>query len=108
MRTRLVARILGVFMALTLGLLILPIRGWPEFVEVSAGRCEPQKPDCDEYYPLPADYPNWAHCRNVGQTGCGGPAQCACDESQRLVTFKCDQGTYQQCFGEKGNGCKGN
>jgi hypothetical protein len=69
---------------------------------------EPQKKDCDEYYPLPSDYPNWTNCKKVGGSACGGPQQCACDESQRLVTFKCDQGTYQQCYGEKGDGCKGN
>jgi hypothetical protein len=64
-----------------------------------------ERRECDEVFPLPEDYPNWTNCRNIGQSACGGPAECQCLPEQRLVTFKCDQGTYQQCFGEKGNGC---
>jgi hypothetical protein len=67
------------------------------------------KPDCDHTYPLPQNYENWTHCRkDGGGSACGGPDQCAGLESQRLVTFTCDQGSYHQCYGEKGNGCKGN
>lgn len=67
-----------------------------------------QKPDCSDRYPPPDDYPNWTHCKpNGGGSACGGPQQCACDESQRLITFTCDQGSYQQCWAEKGNGCPG-
>jgi hypothetical protein len=67
-----------------------------------------QRKDCSDYYPLPDDYPNWKNCNRAGSSSqCGGPEQCACLKSQRLVTFKCDQGTYQQCYGERGNGCRG-
>jgi hypothetical protein len=66
------------------------------------------KPDCEKVYPLPSDYQNWSNCHSSGNSACGGPDQCACLDSQRLVTFECDQGTYHQCYGEKGNGCTGN
>ena len=66
------------------------------------------KPDCDKYYPLPDNYQNWTSCKKNGGSACGGPQQCGCLESQRLITFACDQGTYHQCYGEQGNGCKGN
>lgn len=66
------------------------------------------KKDCSEYYPPPQGYENWTHCRpDGGGSACGGPDQCACDDSQRLVTFTCDQGSYHQCWAEKGNGCRG-
>lgn len=67
------------------------------------------KRDCDQVYPLPDNYQNWTNCKkDGGGSGCGGPEQCACLESQRLITFTCDQGSYHQCFGEQGNGCNGN
>ncbi len=65
-----------------------------------------QKVDCDQFYPLPNGYENWSNCKQAGGTACGGPDQCACDSTQRLITFKCDQGTYHQCYGETGNGCQ--
>jgi hypothetical protein len=67
------------------------------------------KPDCDQTYPLPQNYENWTNCKkDGGGSACGGPDQCGCLESQRLITFTCDQGQYHQCYGEQGNGCKGN
>ena len=78
-------------------------------IDVSVKLAVTQRKDCSDYYPLPDDYPNWKNCNQVGSPSqCGGPDQCACLKSQRLVTFKCDQGTYQQCYGERGNGCRGN
>lgn len=64
------------------------------------------KPDCDAVYPPPGDFQNWTNCKQIGASACGGPDQCECLSSQRLVSFQCDQGTYQQCFGEAGNGCQ--
>ena len=55
--------------------------------------------DCSDVYPLPDNYPNWKNCHQVGSSSqYGGPDQCACLRSQKLTTFKCDQGTYQQCY----------
>jgi len=102
-----VAKILGLTVAMLFSLLVYEIQIKAYVSGPSPDPPLQQKPDCDQYYPLPSDYPNWTNCKNIGQSGCGGPQQCACDESQRLVTFKCDQGTYHQCYGEKGNGCRG-
>jgi hypothetical protein len=77
-------------------------------IDVSVKLAVTQREDCSDYYPLPDNYPNWNNCVQVGSSVCGGPSQCACLRSQKLVTFKCAQGTYQQCYGERGNGCKGN
>ena len=77
--------------------------------EHSLFRSVSDKPDCDETYPLPDNYQNWKNCKkDGGGSACGGPQQCACLESQRLITFTCDQGSYHQCYGEQGNGCRGN
>ena len=66
------------------------------------------KPSCEAVYPLPRGYETWTKCKSDGEpSSCGGPDQCSCDESKRLVTFFCDQGTYHQCWGERGNGCAG-
>jgi len=66
------------------------------------------KPSCEAVYPLPRNYKTWTKCKSDGEaSSCGGPDQCSCDESKRLVTFSCDQGTYHQCWGERGNGCPG-
>ncbi len=66
------------------------------------------KPSCEAVYPLPRNYEAWTKCKSDGESSnCGGPDQCFCDESKRLVTFSCDQGTYRQCWGERGNGCPG-
>lgn len=63
---------------------------------------------CGRYYPLPDNYQNWTGCKKDGGSACGGPDQCACADSERLITFTCDQGTYHRCYAEKGNGCAGN
>ena len=66
------------------------------------------KPSCEAVYPLPRNYETWTNCKGEGEpSSCGGPDQCTCDESKRLVTFSCNQGTYRQCWGERGNGCPG-
>ena len=66
------------------------------------------KPACEAVYPLPRKYEYWTNCKVDGEpSSCGGPDQCSCDESKRLVTFSCHQGTYHQCLGERGNGCPG-
>ena len=66
------------------------------------------KPACEAVYPLPRNYETWTKCKSDGEpSSCGGPDQCSCGESKRLVTFSCDQGTYHQCWGERGNGCPG-
>src|SRR5713101_330121 len=66
------------------------------------------KPACEAVYPLPKNYETWTNCKGDGEpSSCGGPDQCSCDESKRLVTFSCHQGTYRQCWGERGNGCPG-
>jgi hypothetical protein len=81
-----------------------------DFLQEEIGfRSAPDKPDCEKKYPLPSNYQRWTNCKaNGGGSSCGGPEQCACLESERLVTFTCDQGTYHQCYGERGNGCRGN
>jgi len=64
---------------------------------------------CQKYYPLPDGYQNWTNCRkDGGGSACGGPEQCSCADSERLITFNCDQGAYHKCYAEKGNGCAGN
>lgn len=63
---------------------------------------------CEAVYPLPKNYNNWTRCKSyVEPSSCGGPDECSCDESKRLVIFSCDQGTYRECWGERGNGCPG-
>jgi hypothetical protein len=69
---------------------------------------EKRKPACEAVYPLPRNYEIWTKCKLDGEpSNCGGPDRCSCDESKRLVTFSCDQGSYRQCWGERGNGCPG-
>jgi len=66
------------------------------------------RPACEAVYPLPKNYQTWTNCKADGEpSSCGGPDQCSCDESKRLVTFSCRQGTYRECWGERGNGCPG-
>ena len=66
------------------------------------------RPICEAVYPLPRNYETWTNCKSDGEpSSCGGPDQCSCDESKRLVTFACDQGTYRECWGERYNGCPG-
>lgn len=63
------------------------------------------RPSCEEKYPLPDGYENWTHCEKIGGSHCGGPPQCECIPEQQLVTFRCDQGTYNQCFSYPDDGC---
>jgi len=104
-------RTVGMLTALFIGTLSFGVvRGLGIFGATPAAQSgRAQKKECSEYYPLPADYQNW-HCKEPSGVGspCGGPEQCSCEESQRLIVFECDRGTYKQCYGVKGNGCKGN
>lgn len=104
-----VARGLGITTGLIFSFVLAYVIVGPGVLDASAtpAHIQQRKP-CDEYYPIPENYQNW-HCHQVGGAGsaCGGPEQCECDISERLVVFECDKGTYKQCYGEKGNGCKG-
>jgi hypothetical protein len=64
------------------------------------------QPACSEVFPLPGGYESWTNCHASGASKCGGPEECACDESERLTNFECDQGVYHKC--QKDNGCKKN
>jgi hypothetical protein len=103
------SKLSGFTLAIALSLFVFKsqINAYSSWDRSARPRSAQQRRDCDQYYPLPDNYQNWSNCKNIGQSACGGPEQCACDESQRLVTFKCDQGTYNQCYGERGNGCRG-
>jgi hypothetical protein len=57
----------------------------------------PAKKSCTEVYPLPDGYDKWNDCTTKGQSACGGPQQCACNSSQVLVTYTCQEGTYNIC-----------
>jgi hypothetical protein len=70
-----------------------------------SGFAADQRRACDKVYPLPDGYENWSDCERGEFTECGGPQQCACIPEQRLVTFRCKQGTYNQCFSWPEDGC---
>ena len=69
-------------------------------------RTSPQSPDrkaCREIYPGDEDALSQAHnCSEVGASACGGPDQCSCDKNERLVSWKCDEGTFNACSPSKG------
>src|SRR5688572_17535447 len=43
---------------------------------------------CEEYYPEPDGAVNWTKCTPGFRSACGGPPQCYCDSSERLVDYK--------------------
>jgi hypothetical protein len=61
---------------------------------------------CRDLYPPPGDRGEYTGCSIIGRSACGGPDQCACASTERLVSVKCDQGTYNECEAEPGNGCQ--
>jgi len=61
---------------------------------------------CKEYYPEPANAVNWKSCVPGYRSACGGPPQCYCDSSERLIDYKCSEGTYSICQAENNNGCR--
>jgi len=65
-----------------------------------------QKQACSAVYPVPGDKEDYTGCSIIGRSACGGPDQCSCDSTERLVSVKCDQGTYNECQAESGNGCQ--
>jgi hypothetical protein len=54
---------------------------------------------CKEYYKDDEDSFAKAHnCNDTGQSSaCGGPDQCSCPSNQRLVQYKCTEGTFNVC-----------
>lgn len=57
---------------------------------------------CRAYYPGAGDALTRAHnCNEIGSSGCGGPDQCSCATDQRLVSWKCDEGTFNVCSSKK-------
>jgi hypothetical protein len=53
-----------------------------------------QRKSCSEYYPASGSMTN---CTDIGRSGCGGPDQCSCASSERLVTYRCSEGTFNLC-----------
>ena len=41
------------------------------------------------------------NCDEIGASACGGPDQCAYGKNERLVSFKCDEGTFNGCSPSK-------
>jgi hypothetical protein len=66
---------------------------------------DPRK-SCSEVYPIPQGSELWKSCQDVGRSACGGPDQCLCGQNERLVTFKCDEGTLNKCVQD--SACKAN
>jgi len=65
-----------------------------------------ERKSCEEYYPEPEDAVNWTDCKVTYRSPCGGPDQCYCDSGERLLDYKCAQGTYSICQTEEKNGCQ--
>jgi hypothetical protein len=65
-----------------------------------------ERKSCEDYYPEPEDAVNWTDCKVTYRSPCGGPDQCYCDSSERLLDYKCAQGTYSICQAEEKNGCQ--
>lgn len=65
-----------------------------------------ERKSCEDYYPEPEDAVNWTQCSVNYRSPCGGPDQCYCDSGERLLTYKCAQGTYSICQTEEKNGCQ--
>ncbi len=62
----------------------------------------PPRQTCDKYYRGHEDALAQAHnCHEIGASACGGPDQCACGKNERLVSFKCDEGTFNGCSPSK-------
>jgi hypothetical protein len=67
-------------------------------VLLDAGFLQEQVKDCAVVFPIPRAEASWKNCEEVESTECGGPpGKCICREAERLITYKCDGGTYKSC-----------
>lgn len=73
-------------------------------LRVQAGTSE--RKTCNAYYEGHSKALAEAHnCTDTGQSSaCGGPDQCSCPSDQRLVGFKCDEGTFNVCTAKFADG----
>jgi hypothetical protein len=55
------------------------------------------KDPCSKVYPVPEGADQWTNCVKSGASACGGPDQCACDATERLVEYSCTEGKYNKC-----------
>jgi len=55
------------------------------------------KDPCSTVFPIPDGADQWTNCSKTGGSSCGGPDQCACDASERLVQYSCTEGKYDKC-----------
>jgi hypothetical protein len=55
------------------------------------------KDPCSVVYPVPDGADQWTNCVKSGASACGGPDQCACASTERLVEFTCTEGKYNRC-----------
>ena len=54
--------------------------------------------ECAKVFPVPDAQATWRNCQEVDSTECGGPpGKCTCRDAERLITYKCDGGTYKSC-----------
>jgi hypothetical protein len=58
------------------------------------------KDPCSTVYPIPDGADQWTNCVKSGASACGGPDQCACATSDRLVEYSCSEGKYNKCTTE--------
>jgi len=57
-----------------------------------------QVKECAVVFPVPDAQAKWKNCQELESTECGGPpGKCTCRDAERLVTYKCDGGTYKSC-----------
>jgi hypothetical protein len=69
-----------------------------DHVLLSAGFIQAQVKECAKVFPVPDAQATWKNCQEVDSTECGGPpGQCTCRDAERLITYKCEGGTYKSC-----------
>jgi hypothetical protein len=62
----------------------------------------PDRKTCNAYYRGHEEAVSQAHnCTEIGASACGGPDQCSCEQNERLVSWKCDEGTFNACSPSK-------
>jgi len=66
------------------------------------GQSEQDRKTCHDYYPGHEQALAGAHnCTEIGASACGGPDQCSCPQNARLVSWRCDEGTFNACSSDK-------
>jgi len=75
-----------------------------DHVLLRTGFVQAQVKECAKVFPVPDAQATWRNCQEVDSTECGGPpGECTCRDAERLITYKCEGGTYKSC--EYDTGC---